>query len=102
MKIKIPFLIFVTAPLISIASDKPINPVGATRLGDGFSVESREICYMENVYLIIEREGKIESTSLIWNHNENRPYKCKEYKEYRDAKVSKYKIELESYYKENP
>lgn len=98
--------ILVLLPLAASGDEMPTDPSQFDRIGGDWrtSFDVSHYCHMDAVYAVLlqpSRERKIVSSTIVWDMENNRPYRCEEFEQRQEELEVKYKKDLESYHKRN-
>ncbi|SMF04111.1 hypothetical protein SAMN02745866_00329 [Alteromonadaceae bacterium Bs31] len=114
MNIIVTFILFLSVSALAI--EKPANPLGF-ELIEGYKKydgNKSYYCHLNSVYIGFSSRyyedyprntdavGGESSKAIVWNHEANRPYRCKEFIELREKLMSKYALEHDEYERLKP
>ncbi len=99
--------ILVLLPLAASGDEKPTDPSQFDRIRGGWaeSFDVSHYCHMDAVYAVLlqpGRERKIVSSTIVWDMDNNRPYRCDEFEQRQDELKETYKKNLKEYHEQNP
>lgn len=98
-------LVFIFASAAALGFDGPKNPLEFDLLYENDRHQRKDIteyCYMDTAYLATKSDNQITSITNIWNFEQNRPFKCEEYRLLKKQKQEEYSQKIDEYQKQFP